>query len=220
MGLQKPEPDPLNGGWMYPESWTPADREEWEGIVGEQAHHEKREAAAVEAGAKALASPEIAKAARRADVAAAKAKADFAERKAKGEVAWVQARAQFGDRVARLDGEDGDVFIMGTPTTEQVLAANRRSDELIRNAHKDLKPNASEEERTRVEIRAFAESVGAQLDALLDYTAIGGLEADASRARIRTLCAQYAGLRPMLFGLRDSLIRGWRDAEGKGSAPF
>jgi hypothetical protein len=107
---------------------------------------------------------------------------------------------------------------MATPNEEAITLANQRADDVMTAIVRSVPKDADEKKRLDYERRALVESVGVMLDELLKHTAIGGLEADESAKRMRLLVAKYAGLRPLLHSTRDSLIRGWRINEGKGSA--
>ena len=217
--MSTPIKDEASGAWVYPEGWTAADREAWEGACGEIVHHEKEAERIAAAGAKALNSPAMVLAIKRIEVDAAKAAKERAERIARGNVAWVNARVAHGERCSRVDGEEGDVIIMVTPDADAVRTAHERADEIVRSIRAGLKNDASEEERLRAEARALTESTEALTDELLKHTVVGGLSATESAARMRALLKGYATLRPFLFALRDQMIRGWREQEGKGFAP-
>ncbi len=164
---------------------------------------------------------------------AAKRAAEQARRMAEGEIAWVRAcaigfTATDGtttihvepDDLRRIDGEEGDVLIMRRMPEAAIEAANRRSADLTRAERTKLPAGATETAVLEAQARALHAAIGAQQDAVIEHTAVVGLDAAESRRRLRVLMAKYWGLWQRMITVRDEMIRGHRDDEGKGSAPY
>jgi hypothetical protein len=191
--------------WTYPPSWASADRTAWEALVGEQLHHARAVERMEADRAAAAKAPAALLAAKRAQVTEVKRLVSFAERRAAGESAWATATADLGDRAARIDGEEGDVLILdGSKFTDKAVeAATRRGARLAAAAVKSGKTQGE----------AMLDSNKAHDDMLEDAFV------HPARPRVKELFGRYAGLRTHAYEIRDALIRGWRDAEGKGTAP-
>lgn len=219
MTIATPVQDPGTLAWTFPESFTAPLRAQWEALAGEAKHHEGRVANAADKLAEALASPENLLASMRVNVEEAKRKADAAERRAKGELAWLAARASFGGDVKRIDmDEEGDVIIVRLMLPPAIDEANRRAESLSNDVLARVPAKATEAERADANRRALDAFVGAQKDALVDHATCGGLGKTESDVRLRALLARYYGLFARLAAVRDSMIQGFRVAEGKDSA--
>lgn len=207
-----------NDEWTYPDTWTPDDREAWEGGCGEIIHHAatvERTQAKIDAH---LTSPAVMLEMKRIEVAAAKRGAERVRRQALGAEAWINARAQFGADVSRIDMvEDGDVIIMRRMSEASVDASHKRAKELHADKMRQLPAGTAYGSPAWIaaDERGDDASLGAVKDAVVDHCTIGGLDAVAAKARVRELMARYWGLWTRMRKLRDEMITGWRSSEGK-----
>lgn len=217
--LTSPIQDPQSLAWAFPAGWTAEQKSAWTSVCGEVVHHEKRTANAVDVLKTKLADPETMLARKRGDVAEAKRIADAAERHAKGELAWIQARASFGAAVCRIDSEEGDVIIHRRMNEAAIDAANARSSDLEQAELAKLTSKSTKAEIEAAEHAGLVAALDAQRDALIENTTVGGLEAAESAARLRYLMREYAMLFQKLGKMRNAMVVGFREAEGKDSAP-
>lgn len=212
------EPTLTDGVWTYPDAWTVDDRAAWEGTVG-QGIHETAERERIEAASKAaLLSPALLLAAKRAEVDEAKRQREMAQRRARGQVAWVQARAAHGADVDMFETIEGDFVIVLFMDSDEVKAAERKVELLRDAAIASVTPQSSEADIKAAELRSLSETVGAWKDETLKKVTVGGLSPDESRARLKYLMHRYGSIWPKIVSVRDALIHGFREREGKGSA--
>ncbi len=203
--------DEWRGEWRFPPGWSADDQRAYVAIQGNLIH-EQGELARVRAEADAVASsPAALLAAARAEVDDAKRARETEERRVAGESAWATARAAHGDRVERLDTDEGDVFVLLAMSDKDLDAVNKRARMLLQAAAPG--PSATAPEVRAAEDRGMTDARGAQRDAILVKLL------HPSRERAQTFLARKAAFWADLIEARDRLVSGRRVAEGKGSAP-
>ena len=192
-----------SGAWAFPAkpAWSDEDRAAWVAVNGQKIHETKQLEAAVAAVDAATLGPAAMLAAARIEVGEVQRAREAAERRAKGEAAWLKAREQLGDGCARVEGEEGDVFILRRMKDIEITVAE----------HKATITSAPHEKDNPV--RAATERAGARRDALVACVC------HPDRERVIAMLDEYPLLVGALYGARDSLILGWRVEQGKGSAP-
>lgn len=191
------------GVWAYPErpAWSPDDRAAWELVNGQKIYETKALDDATAAVDAAVLGPAAMITQARIEVGEVKRAREAAERRAAGEAAWLRAREALGSGCSRVDGEEGDVFIL-----------RRQKDIEITHTEVLAQKCSTPHEESNPE-RAANERAGVRREALIACLC------HPVRERSVLMLDTYPLLVGALYAARDSLIMGWRIEQGKGSAP-
>lgn len=190
------------GLWAFPDApvWTPEDRDNWAQVNGHKIHETKALEAAVAALDAAANSPSAMLAQTRLEVSEVTRAREAAERRKVGEAAWLKARESLGAGCARVDGEEGDVFILRRPKEIEIIHVEHMA-ELGSSKH----PPDS--------MMAKTERAGARLNGLI------AIICHPTPERARQQLTEYPLLQGYLYAKRDQMILGYRYDQGKDSAP-
>lgn len=192
-----------SGSWVFPlkPAWSTDDIAAWIAVNGQKIFETKALDDATAAVDAAMLGPAAMLAAARIEVGEVKRAREAAERRALGEAAWLKAREALGSGCARVDGEEGDVFIL-----------RRQKDIEITHTEVLARTCSAPHEESNPE-RAANERAGVRREALIACLC------HPPRERSVLMLDTYPLLVGALYAARDSLIMGWRVEQGKGSAP-
>ncbi len=196
-----------SGKWIFDPSWPPAAQQQWTAAQADIAA-EGAKLAAAEARREEV-SVEHALLTARVQADEARRAAQAAAHALEDDRAWLQAQADHGGRVARLY-VGNRWLILKANTGLQWESTVARAAKLAGGALEE----GDDAKATKLSNDAFREGI------FDDSLVLRGddKERAAQKSNARALLADYPAAWPEVFGLREQLNRGPREAAGKGGA--